>query len=506
MFFKSLVYYNYIYTQETLDMEHVIWEGVLSGSRGKTAYDVLADSLVKRNLLHPWSLVAGRRLSVDSGRAGLRTLLMQAISRACKDGWRSIVLSSSWLTPEDGDRAHVYASYLLHKVHSMAWLYPDNVTYTTVRDDVTCGRVPDVQLLPKNTMSEEEAVSAVRAMNHPSHHLQRPSERITYMDIPPGYLGHSNSSLCRRLGGCQGYSLINTSLTEVIDCCMYTVDIIPPRGVIAHLFTFGDTQGATYTYLYHYLYGLSQGKIHGHPHWELSDDDIEMTLNEGPECIALDKCKISYDKLRFQGNITGRRNYTPQDGRCVYVHVETLPQDEYIVWMKHYKTGSVIITPRDTRNHPPLPGTIATVRPVSRTGYYMVWDVGRVGESSLTSPPIELGHPICVGFCSPKAALMYSRIAVDSIEECYGVLAWLQTHISTEEVSPIGVEGGVNEEYMRAHTAYHASHADLSDTDSCITSLTSILKAMIYWSWVYTCGCEGPEFMYVRTWSTAAYT
>lgn len=153
VFFKSFVYYSYIYTHETLDMEHTIWEDILYESKGKTSYDVLADSLVKCNLLHPWSLVAGRRLGIDSGRAGIRTLLMQAISRVCRDGWRSVVLSSLWLKPEDRDRTHVYASYLLHKAHSMAWLYPDNVTYATVREDVLRESTVDVQLLPKNITS-----------------------------------------------------------------------------------------------------------------------------------------------------------------------------------------------------------------------------------------------------------------------------------------------------------------------------------------------------------------
>lgn len=115
IFFRSYVYYNYLFNDNTLDDPDSICEDVLTARSRKTAHDVLIDSLAKCGLVAPWTRLIGRKIHVSGGRENMRGILAQTLSHLIAQGWKRLVIETSWLTPEDSDATHVRASYLLHR-------------------------------------------------------------------------------------------------------------------------------------------------------------------------------------------------------------------------------------------------------------------------------------------------------------------------------------------------------------------------------------------------------
>lgn len=88
-----------------------------------------------------------------------------------------------------------------------------------------------------------------------------------------------------------------------------------------HFHTYDDSQDALYTFLNHLISAFWKDvkKVKRYIVWEVLDDDIKMVVNERPAYIAMDPCKISYDMLKFQGNVTGRNNYKSDPASTMYV-------------------------------------------------------------------------------------------------------------------------------------------------------------------------------------------
>lgn len=327
IFFKSLIYYHFLTDEESRKNPCLIWEPILAAGPNKTAYDVLIDSLVKCNLLLPWSDITGRRVSPTCGREGLRGLLTQTMSSICRESWSKLVIENSWITPDDCDAIHVRASYLLHMANSIMWIHPKDISYAEVRRDIL-REEHNTRLLPKHTTSEEEAICCVRQNSHPSHSTGKPQDKFPIRRIPLRYTWDAQSLFCNRLAGCIGHNLTNTSLYLMFGT-MIDNSLLRTRGDNLNLYTIGDVQGESYTILYHVLMDWTCRKIRGHPWWSACDDDLELSLNKGPTHIALDTCKISYDKLRFQGNLSGRSDYNTSAPNNLFIFLTKRPDTYY---------------------------------------------------------------------------------------------------------------------------------------------------------------------------------
>ncbi|KAL4125917.1 hypothetical protein QTP88_010154 [Uroleucon formosanum] len=122
-----------------------------------------------------------------------------------------------------------------------------------------------------------------------------------------------------QIAGCLGFSVLGTSLYQLFISKDTTTwaNWLPSRRL--HVYTFDDKKGAIYTFLSHFLNCLWDKKVRGYPHWSIEDDEIEMVINEGPACVAMDECKISYDMLRFQSSMTGRPSYKPDPHSTLYI-------------------------------------------------------------------------------------------------------------------------------------------------------------------------------------------
>lgn len=75
-FFQSFVYYHFLLDNEALEFPHIIWEPNISSGGYKSAYDVLIDSMIKCNLLSPWTRLIGMKANYQGGREGMRCLLV----------------------------------------------------------------------------------------------------------------------------------------------------------------------------------------------------------------------------------------------------------------------------------------------------------------------------------------------------------------------------------------------------------------------------------------------
>lgn len=318
-FFLSLIYFHHLYDEATRESPHLIWEPILMGGGMKTAYDVLADSLTKCGLLRPWASITGKQVLENSGKEGLRTLLVNTLSHLCKAGWRKIVCENSILTQEDTDAVYVIASRLLHHAHKIMWPYLAKVEYADLRRDLI-GQ-DESNLLPICTVSEEEAVCVVRSMRSPEHHTAESSDVYPQVDHTAHATEGSFNSLYNKIAGCVGQSVFHTSLYQLFTMIKRDEWKTWLPYTTLHLYTHDDVQGQTYTYLSHLLMScwIDLRKVYGHPMWSVTDDEIEMIVNEGPAHIAMDPCKVRYDLLRFQGNITGRRQYRDEPKTALHV-------------------------------------------------------------------------------------------------------------------------------------------------------------------------------------------
>lgn len=215
-FFHSFVYFHFLYDRRTIDHHYLMWEEVLSLGSRKSAYELLIDSMIKCNLIGPWTELVGRRMASDTTREGFRSLLSHTLSCVCIEGWLKIVIDSSILTPDDCGAIHVRASYLLHRAQSVFWPYLMDIRYAKIVEDLD-NQGGTSRLLAKCTTSEEEAVCFVRAQGHPNHSKSQPDGQFGNTLDMSLYAGDVSSSMCHKLAGGMGFSsLIYLNITSAI--------------------------------------------------------------------------------------------------------------------------------------------------------------------------------------------------------------------------------------------------------------------------------------------------
>lgn len=254
-------------------------------------------------------------------------------------------------------------------------------------------------------------------------------------------LGLSQSELCAYMAEMVGFNPTNTTLWMLV-YWMITNKLIPTFDQKRiHLYTFDDIHGEVYTFLYHLLSDWTEASIREHPHWPIKDDDIELVLNEGPIHISTDSCRISYNKLEFQGNITGKRIYHPDSTNVLSVFVEGLNVESRPI-LQHLPEGSYILYLRDYRaGHQPV-HVISNVQSPTRTRPNQVWSVGMIGQSSIASTVFH-GPLRRDGFSGLGSALKFSLSHISKIKGCYRMTAWIKSRLAVSILSYTNVADAI---------------------------------------------------------------
>lgn len=160
----------------------------------------------------------------------------------------------------------------------MWWPYDRSITYAHLRERVLHDD-HEVRLLPINTTSEEEAYCSVRVQDAPDHGANQPTDRFPVHPVPEEMLARSSSSVFHRLAGCVGYTSMHTSLYLLMIHLVHEerLPVFTQRKI--HLYTWCDTQGRAYTFLYHVMKDWLNCSITGYPYWVVKDDDLGTTGN-----------------------------------------------------------------------------------------------------------------------------------------------------------------------------------------------------------------------------------
>ncbi|KAL4125915.1 hypothetical protein QTP88_010152 [Uroleucon formosanum] len=496
-FFMSLIYYNFLYTRDIHQNPQLMWEPLLTGGFMKSAYDVLCDSLIKCGLLRPWTEITGRKLQYGDSREGLRGLLVHTLAHLCETGWKQVVIDNTILTHEDTEAIYIAASRLLHVAHAVQWMYPRELKYDQIRDTILEEGTPE--LLPSCTTSEE-AVCVVRAADPPLHHTYRPADTYPLVDAAD-YATGRYVRLYTQIAGCLGFSVLGTSLYQLFISKDTTTwaNWLPSRRL--HVYTFDDKEGAIYTFLSHFLNCLWDKKVRGYPHWSIEDDEIEMVINEGPACVAMDECKISYDMLRFQSSMTGRPSYKPDPHSTLYIITTRARRWQDNPAWDNVPLGCMVVADHDARTPFPPVCVYNLTRVVIRTGYSQVWIVGRRQErfSWANTRTAVRGPDIDTGFGSVREAMSYVRASLEPVRGCYSIDSWLRAHLTVSGATREDLVQAVEREYMvRYSSLTHLTR--LNEIGSNRAGLTKVAHDLVYWSWVALGGREGPERVVGNTW------
>lgn len=161
-------------------------------------------------------------------------------------------------------------------------------------------------------------------------------------------LGKSSSVLCTRLARCMGYNVRNTSLYSLFMTLIRTLQLEVFLSRKLYLYTSPDENGEVYTFLYHLLMDWTACKISGYPRWDVCDDDLEMALIKGPICIDVDACRLSYNKLQFQGGITGRIHHKTKARGVLFTHLQLSTETDTKITLGRLPTQIVYIRLHDT--------------------------------------------------------------------------------------------------------------------------------------------------------------
>lgn len=502
-FFLSLIYYHFLYSRATRYNPQLMWVPLLIGGPLKSAYDVLCDSLIKCGLLRPWMEITGRRLTSESSREGLRCLLVQTLANLCDRGWKHIVIEHTILTHDDTEAIYVAASRLLHDAHEVYWPYARSTSYEQIRELLLEEGNPE--LLPACTTSEEEAVCTVRASEAPAHHRYRPTDTYYHSDVS-AYATGSYVRLYNQIAGCVGFSVLHTSLYLLFSSDFRDAWREWLSGKNVHLYTFDDVEGSQYTFLSHLLTCLWGKRVKGYPHWQISDDEVELVINEGPTCVAMDECKLSYDLLRFQASMTGRMAYKCDPRSTLYVVTTRYTRWQELTMWPLIPLGCMVIIEHDTRRPFPPVRVYRMVRVLVRTGHSKVWIVGRkqdVFSWSNSEGHIE-GPAPDTGFGSIREAMSYVRESLEPILGCYSIDSWLKTRLQISCMQRAGLEQAIEQEYLRVYSTL-MKLVPYDQANSGGAGLKKTARDLAYWSWVAMCGREGPERMASRVWTLTSH-
>lgn len=348
-------------------------------------------------------------------------------------------------------------------------------------------------LLPYHTMSEEEAVSMIRADPHPTHSVLPPAERYPAPSVSRAHRGDTRALLCMNLAGVLGYNIKNTSLYYVVHwlCTNKIASVFTEKKI--HMYTFDDDFCEIYTYLYHLLSDWSPAKIKGHPLWRVDDDDFELYLNEGPPCIAQDPCRIGYNKMEYQGNISSRNAYNQKSSQVFSIFTRGIRQRHRFIISK-LPPGSIILYPRkryDTRSQL---GSFINYRSWIRSKDEEVWSVTLAGGSKSFAEAVH-GAPDWSGFSSTHGAAEHAHVILLAMGGCYSVEHWVRSRLSLDQFTPDEVIRNIKVNLTDLHHAL-STRQHVTSQSARMSALQPLWDKMWYWVWVLSCCNRGSAALY----------
>lgn len=276
---------------------------------------------------------------------------------------------------------------------------------------------------------------------------------------------------------------------------------------ILNLCTHSDYQGATYTFLAHLLPDVWRDvtKVKGHPTWEVKDDDIEMVINEGPAYLAMDPCKISYDMLRFQGNVTGRCNYRTGGKSVLHVFPYVDVDRENSVEWARVGEGDLVLIHHITPCELPRLIVLHVERTLVRVTSESVWVIER--KNTRLGPPVTPYDASGVdehhGFSSAREALDYAIVTAGQATGCYSTGTWVASRLGASPADRRELHAHVDEAYSEVYRRFSAlsENGAFEQPDT----LRKVMQDLLYWSWVHTCGMHSPDEVARCDWVAATH-
>lgn len=154
-------------------------------------------------------------------------------------------------------------------------------------------------------------------------------------------------------------------------------------------------------------------------------------LNEGPSSVELDDCRLSYDKLRFQGNITGRENYKVMPSGSLFVELPQVSTHRESQAWRLAEEGCWVLLCMGASDL--VPFGAYTYRSRVRGRDDQLW-VGMQRVHATLSIPAEhrgdaMGCPPGAGFCKADDAVTYLSRLLEATLGCYSLRTWTSTKL-----------------------------------------------------------------------------
>lgn len=250
--------------------------------------------------------------------------------------------------------------------------------------------------------------------------------------------------------------------------------------------------------MYHLLSDWSQCKVTGYPFWKVHDDDLELVLNEEPVHVAIDACRIDYNKLQYQGSITGRIIYSAAVDSIMFLSVDYRQEDLSAHAYKQLPNRALYVMLIDPRRQSVSVSDVYEFRTHVRPTRHLVWRVGwkglnRAGSIQRKGPEEEQG------FCSPRAALTCSVSLLRATKGCYSISSWLKSKLDMQDNPQDTLGTQAVREYLSLHESLERVMT-VQKAEGHLSAASDIHRRKYYWAWVYKTLKHGAEAMYSTRW------
>lgn len=231
-----------------------------------------------------------------------------------------------------------------------------------------------------------------------------------------------------------------------------------------------------------------------------------MIINEGPATIATDPCIVSYDKLRFQSNMTGRNTYHADSTKSLHMFIDAEEEAQMKSVVEKLPAGCRVLYHSSTPKLPDLIRTSMIVRTLVRPQDRSRWNMG-VRDNAITNLSSDTALHITgpSGFCSVRAASYFSKSFFTSARGCYSIGRWLRTRLTLSGFNAGDILCALNDSIDQA---YHHLQRILASQDSRVgpgnsdyaSRCLAAYKSHVAWSLVAESGTRGQDDMCSKIW------